>query len=528
MNKTNLKYSRMNAGMPRDIQYLIKSPEWNLKYMAGRNDPALFVKHFLPKSWEITKNYPKQIQFLREGAKAQEGILRAGSRSGKTYTISMLLLYFLFYRIRPSDNHFYGDYAKTYQILNASLTLKQAKIVFYNVLDMINESPFFRSIDFIEKLNDNQSPELLTCLNSRLDIRPTTHGGRFILGQYYDVISLDEAGSEPDLNYLRFKTLGSRRVDVNGRMFFVSTPQGGSTFREVWFQLADQKKKGRKDIALGIFTAFDNPVNDPDYIKGIEKSMTLAQAQEEIYGRFADFSSSYFNIADIRKAFAKGNGMSVFVPFDNPETGECLTETNDIHNPYTAKANIGFKYYTGLDIAGSSKGSEDFTVMITIAVRNQKVKVVAYERVQRIGLVGKEGIIERVKRRLKQFRGPLFYDSSSLGGSQLTDVLSTELPKEQYELCTGISFGRKPGRSEQNNKNLMLSQLSLMFERQVITIPEDDELKALKSELRFYQLDDKKLRQDTVCALMLATWAYHLNLDENPDFSNLFDLVGNR
>lgn len=516
MSKTN------NIEIPKDVASLITSPLWKIRYISGRNDPVLFVKYFLPSAWKVTKDYPKQQQFLRQAIHAQEGILRAGSRSGKTYTISMLLLWFLFYRVRPVESYYFGDYTKTYQILNAALTLNQAKLVMGNIIDMCNASPFMQSIDFLREIKSGQSPEMVTCLNSRLDVRPTVHGGRHILGEYYDVVNIDEAASEPDLNHLRHKTLGSRRTDVNGRIFYTSTPQGASTFREVWFQLADAKKKGR-DVVLGRFEVLDNPVIKDEFVQDLMRNMTQAQVQEEIYGKFSDFSSSFFNVGDIVKAFNKGaeEGLEIMIPMDDPITADCLCETNDTNAPYKVRALAGRNYYTGVDIAAQG---EDSTVLITIEEYNNVLRVVAFERVGKLGMLGKSGCIERINRRYHQYGGSIYFDGSSMAGNQLGEVMRDKLPKYVTDNSRSISFTRKPGKSQLNHKKLMLQDLSLTFERQKIIIPDWEETKILKSELRFYQLEDDKIHQDTVMALALANYAYIHGQEEESDFSELLEL----
>lgn len=515
----NMNMNKIND-IPTDIASLITSPLWKIRYISGRNDPVLFVKYFLPSAWVITKDYPKQQQFLRQAVNSQEGILRAGSRSGKTYTMSILILYFLFYRIRPSSSYFYRDYKKTYQILNAALTLNQAKLVLNNIIDLCQASPFMQSISFLQDIKNGQSPELYTCLNSRLDVRPTVHGGRHILGEYYDLVNIDEAASEPDLNHLRHKTLGSRRTDVNGRIFYTSTPQGASTFREIWFQLAEAKKKG-KDVVLGRFEVWDNPVNNIEFVEDLKRNMTQAQIQEEIYGKFSDFSSSFFNVGDIVKAFNKGAGDSIFIPLDDPITADCLCETNNLNKPYEVRSLAGRKYYTGVDIAAQG---EDSTVLITLEDYNNKLSVVAYERVGKLGMLGKSGCIERINRRFQQYGGIIYYDGSSMAGNQLTEVLADKLPKRITDNCRSISFTRKPGNSQLNHKKLMLQDLSLTFERQIISIPDCEDTKTLKSELRFYQLDDEKIHQDTVMALALANYAYCYNNEVETDFTDLVEV----
>jgi hypothetical protein len=96
--------------IPSDLEGILKSEKLRIQYLAGANDPVLFVKYFLgekvnyylneverihPETGDIVYGHPKQRQWLRQAVKSQEGVLKAGSRSGKTFvtagSISSLL-----------------------------------------------------------------------------------------------------------------------------------------------------------------------------------------------------------------------------------------------------------------------------------------------------------------------------------------------------------------------------------------------------------------------------------------------------
>lgn len=76
---------------------------------------------------------------------------------------------------------------------------------------------------------------------------------------------MEECASEPDLNHLKFRTVGTRRTSVSGRLFFASTPTGNSTFREYYSDFREIEKD-QELACLGRYSRFDNPVNSPEHI----------------------------------------------------------------------------------------------------------------------------------------------------------------------------------------------------------------------------------------------------------------------
>jgi hypothetical protein len=72
----------------------------------------------------------------------------------------------------------------------------------------------------------------------------------------------------------------------------------------------------------------------------------------------------------------------------------------------------------------------------------------------------------------------------------------------------------------------MLVNLAAFIEKAKLVIPydEDDRLKPLKTELRFYKLDDKGLSTDCVLSLALAAYAWKRR-DSNIDGGGLDALL---
>ncbi|MEH2126433.1 hypothetical protein [Nostoc sp.] len=521
------------TNIPSDLEGILKSETLRNQFIAGANDPILFVKYFLgekvnlylnelerihPETGDTIVGHPKQRQWLRQAVNAQEGVLKAGSRSGKTFVTALMHLWFLFYRKRPTSSPFFGDYSKRFQSINCAPSLKQAKLVKDEIINLVNDSPFLTSIGFIKHISDGQAPFIETCLNSIIWFQATVQRGRFILGFYLDIATLDESASEYALEHLRMKILNVRGTEVSGRKYFISTPQGeGETagqgaiyFRKLWSEFKERKLKGDKSVVIAEFSQFDNPVNPEETIRANMINMTQAQVREEVYGKFANYGSTFFagNYLDI--AIEKGERNECFFPYDDPVTGFCLPEHGSSDDyPYLSKGGPNSQFFTGVDVAGCT--NSDSTVLITLQYIDRELRIVAFERISKTPLFDQNGTIERVKRRLAQFPGELYYDATALAGQYLKEALEKELTEEECLLCIPINSTKKPARhNKHNHKTMMLSNLAGIVEKAKLVIPydEQDRLKQLKTEMRFYKLEDKGLPTDCVMALALAAYAW--------------------
>ncbi|WP_138503234.1 hypothetical protein [Nostoc sp. PA-18-2419] len=519
--------------VPCDLESVLKSDTLRYQFLAGANDPVLFVKYFLgdkvncylneierihPETGKVVIGHPKQRQWLRQAVNCQEGILKAGSRSGKTFVTALMHLWFLFYRKRPTTSVFYGDYSKRFQSINCAPSLKQAKLVKDEIIGLVNDSPFLTSIGFIKHISDGQQPFIETCFNSIIWFQATVQKGRFILGLYLDIATLDESASEYALEHLRMKILNVRGTEVSGRKFFISTPQGEGEsagqgaiyFRKIWNELKERRLKKDNSVAIAEFSQFDNPVNPPEVIKANMVNMTQAQIREEVYGKFANYGSTFFAGNYLDLAIEKGERHTCFFPVDDPITGFCLPEAGTHPDfPYLPKGGPGAQFFTGVDVAGDTNG--DSTVLTTLQFIDRELRIVAFERISKTPLFDQDGVIERVRRRLNQFPGELYYDATALAGQYLKEAIEKELDPKEVLLCTPINSTKKPFRhNKHNHKTLMLSNLAGIVEKGKLVIPysEEDKLKQLKTELRFYKLDDKGLPTDCVMSLALAAYAW--------------------
>lgn len=314
------------------------------------------------------------------------------------------------------------------------------------------------------------------------------------------------------------KILNVRGTEVSGRKYFISTPQGeGDTagqgaiyFRKMWNEFKERRLKQDKSVVIAEFSQFDNPVNPEETIRSNMVNMTQAQVREEVYGKFANYGATFFAGNYLDKAIEKGEKHICFFPYDDPVTGHCLPEHGaSLQFPYLPKGGPGSQFFTGVDVAGSTNG--DSTVLITLQFIDRELRIVAFERISKTPLFDQNGCIERVRRRLNQFPGELYYDSTALAGQYLKESLEKELPADLAEKCIPINSTKKPGKNQKHNhKTLMLSNLAGCVEKGKLVIPydEQDRLKQLKTELRFYKLDDKGLATDCVMALALAAYAW--------------------
>lgn len=540
----------------KSIASILKTPEFKKKYQEGFHNPVLFVKHFLDEftyhilvekervlpDGRLVHGHPSQQEWLQTitSKEIRETAVKAGSRSGKTFGLSIGHLWFLFYRYRPETNLFAGDMSKQFRQLAVAPSVDQARIVHDNIVELVNKSPFLSSIGFIKRISRGEQPELETIMNSVLLSRATTQNGRFILGRYYDFITFDEVASEHANLFIRSRVLSSRRLEVDGRIIYASTPMGegetagagASGWRQIFGELEYRESRNDKSSKAITMTSYDNPVNEPAVIDRAKATMTQSQIAMEIYGEFARTSNSIFAPEAIDAACNRGleKQINLFIPKDHPVTGDCLLEPDAPPRlKYNARGRAGCRYYHGLDTAGETKG--DFTVLITLesppTYGYGELNLAAFERVGKTETYGTGGIIERVVRRLTQFPGDLCYDATGYQGQLLRQAFEKELDDEMYARCIGISSNRKPGKCKRNYKELMLANIVEIVERGLLNIPFDvnDELKQLKLEMRRYQLPDKHLTTDIVMSLCLAAWCRRRDVDDKLDFGEMMDVV---
>ncbi|MEH2278332.1 MAG: hypothetical protein V7K40_26995 [Nostoc sp.] len=105
----------------------------------------------------------------------------------------------------------------------------------------------------------------------------------------------------------------------------------------------------------------------------------------------------------------------------------------------------------------------------------------------------------------------MYYDATALAGQYLKEAMEKELEPEEVSRYTPINSTKKPAKNNKHNhKTFMLSNLAGIVEKGKLVIPydEQDRLKQLKTEMRFYKLDDKGLATDTVMSLALAAYAW--------------------
>jgi hypothetical protein len=412
-------------------------------------DPVLFAREFL----EI-EPHPGQVKWLISSTKP-ENALHTGNRWGKSLAQAIKILYCCLFKIRnPKHNH-----TRKYVVVNASITIDQAKIIFENVIQLIKGKPVLENL--VKEIKFTPFPHIVFGNGAIFWARSTQRRGEYLLGRDYDYFNFDEVAFEPHPEYVVNQVIMMRLADRAGMLDYTSTPKGKNWFYQKCCELQKNPKWGY--VQNG--DSRENPHISQEYLERKLKSLSSSKIEQNIKGLFIDDANQVIKEEYIRQAMTASTGLSAPV--------------------------AGHRYCHGWDLARK----RTFTVGITLDITQKPYQLVVFERFQRDW----KDVYATIRQRQKEYGGEVIIDSTGLG-----DVVLSELSDIRPQ---GFNFGERGGKA----KSELIANLELMHALGNIAYPhieqikEDGELWTLQDELRnFYW--DKNSECDAVMALALALW----------------------
>jgi len=412
-------------------------------------DPVLFSREIL----EI-EPHPGQVKWLINSTQP-ENALHTGNRWGKSLAQAIKILYCCLFKIR---NQKYNHTAK-YEVVNASITLDQAKIIFENVNRLIQGKPALEKL--VKDVKFTPFPHIIFGNGAIFWARSTQRRGEYLLGRDYDYFNFDEVAFEPHPEYVVNQVIMMRLADRAGMLDYTSTPKGKNWFYQKCCELQKNPKWGY--VQSG--DSRENPHISQEYLERKLKSLSSSKIEQNIKGLFIDDANQVIKEEYIRHAMTASTGLSAPV--------------------------AGHRYCHGWDLARK----RTFTVGITLDIIHKPYQLVAFERFQRDW----KDVYAAIRQRQREYGGEVIIDSTGLG-----DVVLSEL----FDIRPlGFNFGERGGKA----KSELIANLELMHALGNIAYPhikqieEDGELWTLQDELRnFYW--DKNSECDAVMALALALW----------------------
>ena len=431
--------------------YIQPVPLFREMYERGYDDIAQFARDFLD-----CELHPGQKKWLGTKPHADERMLAAANRWGKTHVGAVKLLHHCFYQYRDPK---YASLIKDYRALNLSITMDQALIGWHKALRFAQESPRFKRF----LLDVDKSPPAPTLyigtsrhspegIVSTLEARSTVKKGAYILGHDFDFVNWDEAARDPNGAQVLDDVVRMRLADRGGRIDFTSTGNLRNWYY-VQYQLGVNDKTGRYYSQTG--TAFENPHIDHEKVRRNAERMTDAMRQQNIYGLFPDVAAIF-----------------------DPKLVELCYVDQDYSYPVAPVP--GAAYAGGIDLARK----RDETVIFVARIDEEPAQLVYYKAMSRTG--DWKPIFETIARTHRQYHNcPFLVDSTGMAG----DVILETLRGEPYNVD---ARGYDMAGGKRKDQLIFTGQKAVQNQAIVWSY-----IRELYDQLVFYDWDDKLLKTDS-------------------------------
>jgi len=414
-------------------------------------DIAFFARKFLD-----IKPHSGQVKWLENSCRA-ENLLVTGNRWGKSYAEAIKIIHHAIFRIRDLKY----DRVGKYHIVNASITLDQARIIHNTVLRILNNS--CRIEGLIRKYTATPYPRIILGNGAIIEARSTQRRGEYLLGNDYDYFIFDEVAFDPEAEYVVNEVVKMRLADRMGKLDLISTPNGRNWFYRKMLELKDRPG----DAYTQNGDSRENEYISHEYLDLQMKYLSDKRVAQNIMGQFVDSGGEIIPGKYIDAALMKEDER----PIIEVEPGK------------------RYRYISGWDLARKKTA----TVGITVAVCDGAATVVALTRIRKWDW---NVVMAIIRKQQKLFPGQMVMDATGLGDvivSQLNDLNPTSFiftTKSKAELLTNLELFHSLGQIKYHRWELP---------------DENGRVWSLEDELRSATWDDNN-DCDSVMALGLALW----------------------
>lgn len=477
-----------------------------------RDDPVGFAREVLK-----IELHEGQQRWLRESVKNQgkRTILVPSNRWGKTVVLAVKHIYCCYYKLGMEELPEDLRELLTYETAALSPKLRQVRSMYGYVLQILQGRMWWKDVDGKVQVNrDCQlkdflvSPTAVPTTNqlsqtpikfkngSQIQVGSTGQDlGGGLAGAEFFYMSYDECSLS---NYLKEEIttrLMSRLITTNGALDLVGTPDNISDSLLYYQSLVDKGLKG-EDGWVTITGMLDDNTFIPEELR--EKTKERLRQTDPILYRQVVFGE-----------FIKG-GSLVFKPqivkrlWD--EKMEVIDDPNLDGGKLIQEPQAGHNYVFGVDWAIAN----DFTVMVVLDYTDELWKLAYFYRIKGSDKPPQQQFMDLLYLKQRYNNADVMMDTNGLGGK----LIESEFRDEPG--FHGFNFG--PGKKAGFIGTLQKFLYWNSGEGRIRTgyLPE------LEEELGVYQLNDTKLRQDTVMALGLATWF----LDKQEELPEAVDYFG--
>lgn len=455
--------------------------------LATKDDIKLFSEHYFD-----VEPMPWQEYFYH--APQKQKIVVAGIRSGKTFGASLGFLH-------------YATFNPWSRIANASISLDQAKIVFYSALELASKNNFER---FVADTIKHPFPKIVMVNGAEMWFRSVGYEAELWRGQEFDWINVDEGAYVPHaatIATLQGRLLGKNPMTGRYRdgVFTITTsPRGRGWLYEMWrkgdpaFPDADP----RTYLSVRVRT-LDNPHLNPAQLELVMANYTERQKQQELEGAFLDPEDAVFSWESIQ-AMSDHEGRSEVLELvhriDAIEEGQFKRFEKNDYGRFDLGPEKNHSYVISWDIGTTATRhlGRNATVMFVLDIAQRPWKVVAYRRETTVSY---PQIIEMIRETDGRYRMNGNTQVWSIIDSTGSGNVVKEILQDQYNIdVEGLvySMATKP--------EVITAGQVCLDHRWVIGPP----IRAVMDEFSSYEMNDKRIVQD--CVMALCQGLYHARM----------------
>jgi hypothetical protein len=438
-------------------------------------DPVTFANVLLPK-----KPHPGQVEWLNNSTE-MINVLVPGNRWGKSTVEAMKHIW------KCVSQHDKPKGSSGYETISIAHSADQAEIVFKEARALLSH-PVTKPL--VAAYRTTPFPSIRFFNGSIMHCRSAHDGGKYIDGHAYRYLSIDEAGWIDDLRTLMNGVI-LLRLAGGGQVDLIGTPKG---YNDLYFYF----ERGRRKVK-GYYaqrgSIYDNPHLAKEDLEERDRLLATGDKklrEQALFGEFVDFAGLAF-------------------------TRDQLDQAIDLDMPQETPWKEGHRYVVAADLGRI----QDFTVITVLDITERPWRLVKYVRLNKVAW---EVIYETIRNVINDYHvREAYIDASGPGG----DVVEEELIKREIPVF-GIKMSSKAGKTDLINtlqnaldegRQVVGSYESVDEDGRVTVHPSLEEpggswgalrlppIVQLMDELNLYRFDDKKLVQDSVISLALATKA---------------------
>lgn len=393
-----------------------------------------------------------------------------------------------------------------YQSVSTAPSFDQAGLV-YKAARQLMATDAMKPL--VRKYRATPFPSIEFWNGSIMHVRSLHDDARYVDGHGYRYLSIDEAGWIPNLRKLVDSVL-LMRLAGGGSLDFIGTPKGKSQDGLFWYYL--QGERGVDGYYSQRGSIFDNPYLPREDLEMRERLLAGSDEklrQQVLYGEFIDFEGLAFTGDQLENAF-------------RPEL------------PMEVPPQPGRRYVTAWDLGRTN----DWTVGITLDITSRPWHLVRYDRLNKVPWESIYNLIGQV-REMYDCRWAYIDATGPQGDVIEEEMLKRRIPvsavktntkNAKIALINGVQTAFDENRRVVGETDV-LTHDGLLVKKAKMEEPGEGEWgllrmpeqKQLMTELESYQLDDKKLVQDSVFALGLAVaGAREMEYVSNPVIGGLY------